>query len=87
LDDEAKLDEIDARVRHIESWLSEHEGRSDSFWESQKDFNKLVGLNEGELRVRLSRIERRIVWQWGFATAVGSMSGGLATMFMFYMSG
>jgi len=69
--------EIDDRVRELEAWTREHDGRINAYWESQHKLNDQVELRFESAGRRLGALERKVMWLSGVAAALGAMLGNV----------
>ncbi len=60
-------------------WIAEHDGRIDAWWEQQKDWNrsfeKEVRSKQQGFELRLSAVEKRMIYVAGIASGFGSILG------------
>ena len=58
-------------------WIAEHHGRTEAWWVQQRALNVKTEASLEQLTLRISSIEKRMMWIAGFAAAVGSLLGNL----------
>ena len=70
---------IPTDVQGVLLWIAEHDGRIDAWWEEQKrwnrDFEKEVRTTQHGFELRLSAVEKRMIYVAGIASGVGSILG------------
>ncbi len=73
---------LEERLRLLEVWAAEHDGKINSYWESQRSWNNRV---DEKLTCDLGRIialEKRLVWLSGVAAGLGGTLGGVVSRFL-----
>jgi hypothetical protein len=67
----------------VRQWIADNDGRMDAYWEAQRSFNKRI---EGEVKardalieLRLTAVERRVIYLSGLAAGVGGLIGTLVS--------
>ena len=66
-------------IDDIKTWIADHDGRIDAYWEAQFKLNDKIEGKFGSLYNRLEALEKRVMWFAGVAAGVGSVIGGLLT--------
>ena len=70
---------IPTDVQGVLLWIAEHDGRIDAWWEEQKrwnrDFEKEVRIQQHGFELRLSAVEKRMIYVAGIASGFGSILG------------
>lgn len=60
-------------------WQAEHDGRINAWWEAQRAWNMKVDTKLHTLSVKLTALEKKIIFVSGAAAAIGSVLGALIT--------
>ena len=68
---------IPTDVQGITVWIAEHDGRIDAWWDEQKRWNlafeKEVRTQHHGFELRLSAVEKRMIYVAGFGAGIGSL--------------
>ena len=70
-----KLEELSDLI----AWIHDHDGRIDAYWANQHDWNGKIELRLDRFDVRMTAVEKRIMWFAGAAAATGSLVGAVIT--------
>lgn len=60
-------------------WRAEHDGRINAWWEAQRTWNAKTDQKMHNFGVKLSALEKKVIFFSGFAAALGSGLGALIT--------
>ncbi len=79
LTDENRIEALEKRMAARDRWEAEHDGRTNAWWDAQRSWNGTCDTWQHAIGIRMSAIERKIMWIAGFAAAVGALAGNLLT--------
>ena len=68
------------RVQSLEDvivWVIDHDSRIDVWWEQQHVWNARMEQKMDRISLRLTALEKRVMWLSGAAAAIGALIGNL----------
>lgn len=77
LTDAERIVSLEKRMAARDSWAAEHDGRIGAWWEAQHAWNGKAEKMHATFTLRLSALERKIMWIAGFSAAIGAVAGNL----------
>lgn len=78
----AAVEDVRGHINKLDLWVAAHDARINAYWEAQHSWNIKTDDCATQTLVRISAIERKIMWWAGFAAAAGSVVGSLIGRFM-----
>jgi len=61
----------------VKTWIAEHDGRINAYWEAQHDWNARQETAIRDLTSRLQAVEKRVIWLSAIAAGGGGVLGNL----------
>jgi len=68
-------EDMEKELEAIKLWVAEHDGRIEAWWVNQRSWNEKVEERLSDLTIRLSAVEKRMMWFAGAAAATGGWLG------------
>lgn len=62
-------------IEDIKIWIADHDGRIDAYWDEQHRWNSKMEDVIESIGLRLTSVEKKIMWFAGASAAVGSVVG------------
>jgi len=72
---EKGLDGLEQEVTRLKLWVAEHDGRIEAWWANQHAWNEKIEERLCDLALRLSAVEKRMMWWAGAAAGAGGWMG------------
>jgi len=66
----------------LREWLAKHCGKVDAYWKMQLDWNKNMLHWKDRVDIKISSLEKKVMWLTGFAAAIGAILGNLINRFL-----
>lgn len=73
---------IEAAINKINLWISEHDGRTNAWWDAQHSWNNKQEEKMEVVHGRITALERRVMFVSGIASGVGAVAGTLLSLFI-----
>jgi hypothetical protein len=75
--DEIRIESLEDAARYIYT----HEGKINAWWDAQHRLNVLYRHRFEALEIRISSVEKRVIWASGVAAGLGAVFGSLLQVF------
>ncbi len=62
-------------LEDVKLWIAEHAGQSKALWRAQHELNDKMDTWTMRIELRITALERRVMWITGMAAAVGAVLG------------
>lgn len=75
-----ELNEVVSSIKTIEDvkvWAAHHDGKIDAFWDNQFKLNSAQTTTNLDLHVRITKVEKKVMWMAGLAAGLGGIIGPL----------
>jgi len=74
-----EYNELDRRVRKVETDFAGHDGRSAEFWDTQTRTNTATLRGLEKISGRADVLEKKFSWMWGLAAGATGLLATVAT--------